>query len=79
MDNRINQIRKKISALRLEMREVEAAMHDQVAHDLDCTDTSTRLLGLRAEMVGLIDERKLLGDRAPILAVPPEVRKRRRR
>ena len=38
MDNRINQIRKKISALRFEMLNVEAAMHDQIAHDLDCTD-----------------------------------------
>ena len=79
MDNRINKIRKKISALRLEMREVEAAMHDQVARDLDCTDTSTRLLGLRAEMVALVSERKLLGDRAPILAAVPQVRKLRRR
>jgi len=66
MDNRINQIRKKISALRFEMLNVEAAMHDQVAHDLDCADTSTRLMAMRAEMVALVNERKALGDLTPI-------------
>ena len=79
MDNRINKIRKKISSLRLEMLEMEAAMHDQVAHDLDCTDASTRLMAMRAEMVALASERRALGDRTPILATSPEVRKPRRR
>ena len=55
MDNRINQIRKKISALRFEMLNVEAAMHNQIAHDLDLTDTSTRLMALRAGMVALVN------------------------
>ena len=79
MDNRVNKIRKKISMLRSEMREVEAAMHNQVAHDLDCTDASTRLMAMRAEMVALVRERSALGDRTPILATSLEVRKPRRR
>ena len=77
MDNRINQIRKKISALRFEMLNVEAAMHDQVAHDLDCADTSTRLMAMRAEMVALVNERKALGDLTPIcLSDIPRLRRR---
>ena len=77
MDNRINQIRKKISVLRFEMLEVEAAMHDQVAYDLDCTDASTRLMAKRAEMVALVKERKALGDLTPIgLSEIPRQRRR---
>ncbi len=77
MDNRINQIRKKISALRFEMLNVEAAMHDEIAHDLDCTDTSTKLMALRAGMVALVNERKALGDLTPIsLSDIPRLRRR---
>jgi hypothetical protein len=79
MDNRINKIRKEISLLRSEMLEVEAVMHGQVAHDLDCTDASTRLMAMRAGMVALVRERRALGDRTPILATSLEVRKPRRR
>jgi hypothetical protein len=75
MDNRINQIRRKISSLREKMLNVEASMHDQVAHDLDCAETATVLLGLRAEMAGLVAERGALGDQTPISL--PEVRKSR--
>jgi hypothetical protein len=79
MDNRINQIRKKISVLRLGMLEVEAVMHGQVADDLDCSEASTRLMVMRAELGVLVHERKALGDRAPIVALVPEIRKPRRR
>ena len=50
MDNRVNKIRKKISALRLEMREAERAMRQDVARNLDCTGAATRLMALRAEL-----------------------------
>jgi predicted RNase H-like nuclease (RuvC/YqgF family) len=53
MDNRVNKIRKKISALRLEMREAERAMRQDVARNLDCTGAATRLMALRAELAGL--------------------------
>ena len=75
MDNRVNKIRKKISALRLEMRETEGAMRKDVAQDLDCTGTATRLMALRAELAGLVGERMTLGDLTPIGL--PDLRKPR--
>jgi hypothetical protein len=66
MDNRVNKIRKKISALRLEMRETEGAMRKEVAHDVDCSDTATRLMAMRAELADLVGERRRLGDLTPI-------------
>jgi hypothetical protein len=66
MDNRINKIRKKISGLRAEMLETERAMQRQVAHDQDCGDAATRLMAMRAELVQMIGERKVLGDWMPI-------------
>ena len=75
MDNRVNKIRKKISALRLEMRETEGAMRKQVAHDLDCSHTATRLMTMRAELVDLVGERRTLGDLTPIGL--PDLRKPR--
>jgi hypothetical protein len=75
MDNRVNKIRKKISALRLEMRETEGAMRKDVGRDLDCTGTATRLMALRAELAVLVGERRTLGDLTPIGL--PDVRKPR--
>ena len=75
MDNRINKIRKKISVLRAEMREMERAMHRHVAHDQDCTDAATGLMAMRAELVRLIGERRALGDMMPIGL--PDLRKSR--
>lgn len=75
MDNRVNKIRKKISALRLEMRETEGAMRKDVAHDLDCTGSATRLMAMRAELAELVGERRTLGDLTPIGL--PDLRKPR--
>jgi hypothetical protein len=75
MDNRINKIRKKISVLRAEMLETERAMQRQVAHDQDCSDAATRLMAMRAELVQMIGERKVLGDWMPIGL--PDLRKAR--
>ena len=66
MDNRINQIRRKISSLRVNMMAVEASVRDQIKRDLDCADASTALLGMRAEMARLVAERRTLGDLTPI-------------
>ena len=67
MDNRINEIRRKISSLRAEMMDVEAAIRDQINHDLDCTEASLRLMSMRAELLVLIGEWKGAGgsDRLP--------------
>lgn len=75
MDNRINKIRKKISVLRTEMLEMERAMRRQIAHDQDCTDAATGLMVMRAELVRLIGERRVLGDMMPIGL--PDLRKSR--
>ena len=61
MDNRINEIRRKISVLRADMMEVEAAIRGQIKHDLDCTESATRLLVMRRELVTLIGEWKAAG------------------
>ena len=67
MNNRINEIRRKISALRAEMLDAEDSIRDQINHDLDCTDASLRLMALRREVVDLLQQRKLAGgdDRCP--------------
>jgi hypothetical protein len=67
MDNKVNEIRRKISALRAEMTLVEAAIRDQVNRDLDCSEASYRLMAMRAEVTGLIGRWKAAGggDRLP--------------
>jgi hypothetical protein len=54
MDNRINDIRRKINALRAEMVRVETTMHDQIRSDRDCTDSALRLMEMRKELASLV-------------------------
>jgi chorismate mutase len=61
MDNRINEIRRKISLLRAEMTRVEATMRDQIKHDLDSTEAALRLMAMRAELAALVAEWKAAG------------------
>ena len=70
MDNRINEIRCKMSALRSQMLAEEVCIREQVNHDLDCTESSLRLMGMRAELATLIGEWKAAGgsDRLPTVA-----------
>jgi hypothetical protein len=63
MDNRVNDIRRKISVLRAEMLNVEATIRDQVNRDLDCTESSLRLMRMRGEIIALIGERNALGGK----------------
>jgi hypothetical protein len=74
MDNRINEIRRKISVLRADMTEVEAAIRNQVKHDLDCTEAAARLMAMRQELVALIGDWKAAGggDRLPTVEVRPK-------
>ena len=66
MDNRINEIRRKIIDLRTEMMRVEEAMHDQIRHDLDCTESALRLMALRTEMAALVAEWRAVGGSEPL-------------
>jgi hypothetical protein len=67
MDNRINEIRRKISLLRARMAELEALVRDQIAKDLDCSAAAGEQLAARIEIARLIGEWKAAGggDRLP--------------
>jgi hypothetical protein len=67
MDNRINEIRSKIRALRVSMLQAEAVMHDQINRDQECSEIAGEMLVMRAAMSMLVQERERLGDREPIL------------
>jgi hypothetical protein len=67
VDNRINEIRRTIRALRVSMLEAEAIMRDQVKRDEDCSFVAGEILKMRRVMSLLVQERATLGDREPIL------------
>jgi len=66
MDNRINEIRKVIRALRVSMIEAETVMREQIARDQDCSFVAQELLKMRTVMAELVREKQTLGDRSPI-------------
>jgi hypothetical protein len=66
MDNRINEIRRKMSVLRAEMVRVEDAVRDQIKRDLDCTEAALRLMALRTDMSALVGEWKAAGGNEPL-------------
>jgi hypothetical protein len=74
MDNRINEIRRKISALRLEMADVEASVRDLVNRNSDCTERALAQMDLRRKLSLLIGEWKAAGGGE----VLPDVRDRLR-
>ncbi len=67
MDNRINEIRRKISALRADIMDLDQAVRNQIKQDADCAGTALALLARRKELVALIEEWKAAGggDRLP--------------
>jgi hypothetical protein len=67
MDNRINEIRRKISVLRARTIELETLVRDQVGEDLDCSEAAHEQLAARREIAKLIGEWKAAGggDRLP--------------
>jgi hypothetical protein len=69
MDNRLNELRRKISALRREMLDVEASIRDLVNSDRDCTESALRLMAMRQELTASVREWALLGggDRLPTI------------
>jgi hypothetical protein len=72
MDNRINEIRRKISALRLAMADVEASVRDLVNRDRDCTERAQAQMDLRRKINLLIGEWKAAGG----CDVLPDIRER---
>jgi hypothetical protein len=69
MDNKINQIRRKISLLRSEMLSLEDAIRVQVNRDEDCSETALRLMDMRGQMIVLIGQRNALGGYERMLNV----------
>ena len=69
MDNKLNEIRRKIRFLRSEMLSAEATIRQQVNRDEDCSEASTQLMAMRVVMLGLIAERNRLGGEERLLDV----------
>ena len=69
MDNKLNKIRSKISALRAEMLSAEDNIRKQVNRNEDCSVAATNLMAMRAAMLGLIGERNRLGGEERLLNV----------
>jgi hypothetical protein len=69
MDNKLNEIRRKIRFLRSEMLSAEAAIRKQVNRDEDCSEASMQLMAMRVVMLGLIAERNRLGGEERLLDV----------
>jgi hypothetical protein len=61
MDNKLNEIRKQISSLRVQMAEVENQIRLQIAHDMECSEASFRLMAMRQEVVALVRQRDAIG------------------
>jgi hypothetical protein len=66
MDNRINEIRRKMGVLRAEMVRVEDAMREQIKHDVDCTESALRLMAMRTDLAVLVAEWKAAGGSEPL-------------
>jgi hypothetical protein len=77
MDNRINEIRRIIRALRVSMREAEAIMHEQINRDEDCKFVAEEVMKMRTVMSGLVRERAALGDTDPIVVASLFIPRRR--
>jgi hypothetical protein len=69
MDNKLNEIRRKIRFLRQEMLSAEATIRKQVNQDEDCSEASMQLMAMRVVMLGLIAERNRRGGEERLLDV----------
>ena len=69
MDNKLNEIRRKIRFLRAEMLIAEDNIRQQVNRDEDCSAAAVRLMSMRGAMLGLIRERNRLGGEERLLNV----------
>src|SRR3954470_3985089 len=61
MDNKLNEIRRKIRFLRAEMLGAEDNIRKQVNRNENCSEAAVHLMSMRVVMLGLISERNRLG------------------
>lgn len=69
MNNKLNEIRRKIRFLRSEMLSAEATIRQLVNGEQDCSEASMQLMAMRVVMLGLIAERNRLGGEERLLDV----------
>ncbi|MBR1191088.1 hypothetical protein [Bradyrhizobium sp. AUGA SZCCT0160] len=69
MDNRLNEIRRKIRFLRSQMLDAESTIRQHINRDEDCAEASIQLMAMRVVMLGLISERNRLGGEERLLDV----------
>ena len=69
MDNKLNEIRRKIRFLRTEMLSAEDNIRKRVNRDEDCSEAAVHLMSMRVVMLGLISERNRLGGEERLLNV----------
>jgi hypothetical protein len=69
MDNKLNEIRRKIRFLRSEMLSAEDNIRKKVNRDEDCSEAAVHLMSMRVVMLGLIGERNRLGGEERLLNV----------
>jgi hypothetical protein len=75
MNNRVNEVRKQIRALRLSMLEAESVMREQINRDQDCSFVAAEVLKMRGVMSRLVIEKQALGDYEPILVTCAVIRR----
>ena len=69
MNNKLNEIRRKIRFLRAEMLSAESTIRQQINRDEDCAEASMQLMAMRVVMLGLIGQRNRLGGEERLLDV----------
>jgi hypothetical protein len=69
MDNKLNEVRRKISFLRSEMLKAEDAILRQINRGEDCTEASLRLMAMRTTLLSLFGERNSMGGGERLLDV----------
>src|ERR1700730_15798780 len=74
MDNRLNELRRKIRTLRLEMLDLEATTRDQIRQDRDCTASADQTMAMRKELAGLVRQWGILGGGDPLPTITERLR-----
>lgn len=78
MDNRLNEIRRKIKVLRTDMLERQNAIRDQLKRNQDYAESAFRLLAMRREIAALVREWTVLGGCARLPTVDERLRENQR-
>jgi hypothetical protein len=77
MDNRLNNIRKEMNVLRVEMLRTEEQIRNEINRDHDCTASAQRLMAMRTAMTALVREWTRLGGLARLPTVEERLKEKR--